>query len=431
MLWYIEREVRLGNNKTCTSKKQQWHIPPKKQLKIHAPDLLSNIEIKKPRVEKIIQQQDKKSNASRGNYDARQVEHRITEPLQPSEIDQLATLTNGNCGLVMLLRKPSNSVENLTQMVGEFIEVSSSVHVDIPKTIKEIASNNKNCSFSKFTELLQVSKEQQEFVQTLTSKQSDSSEWFLHREDRITASIFKDCVMKINENLEVINPTKCRTVISKVCRYYPNISSKATNWGINNESAARSIYSQSMKNMHKEFTIKESGFFIDTKYSFLGASPDGLVECLCHTPGLLEIKCPFTYRDMTTHDYSLQPNSCLQKVDNKISLKHDHSYFYQVQLQMYVVGRFWCDIFICTTKDSFCERINYDERFVEICIQKACVLYEKVILPEIFSRDLFSTLNSENVVKEVVKTLIDDICELEFNVSIDSDSDIDIDFIVH
>ena len=27
LMWYIENEVRLGNNRTCTSKKQQWSVP--------------------------------------------------------------------------------------------------------------------------------------------------------------------------------------------------------------------------------------------------------------------------------------------------------------------------------------------------------------------------------------------------------------------
>ena len=29
LLWYIEWEVRLGNNQTYTSKSQKWHIPSK------------------------------------------------------------------------------------------------------------------------------------------------------------------------------------------------------------------------------------------------------------------------------------------------------------------------------------------------------------------------------------------------------------------
>ena len=30
LLWYIEQEVRLGNNLTCTSQPQKWHQPSKK-----------------------------------------------------------------------------------------------------------------------------------------------------------------------------------------------------------------------------------------------------------------------------------------------------------------------------------------------------------------------------------------------------------------
>ena len=32
LLWYVEKEVRLVNNLTCTSKKQKWSVAPKRQL---------------------------------------------------------------------------------------------------------------------------------------------------------------------------------------------------------------------------------------------------------------------------------------------------------------------------------------------------------------------------------------------------------------
>ncbi|XP_057308114.1 uncharacterized protein LOC130646000 [Hydractinia symbiolongicarpus] len=53
LLWYIEREVREGRNLTCTSKPQMWHAPTKRQTKLHQPDMINNIEIKKPKMENI------------------------------------------------------------------------------------------------------------------------------------------------------------------------------------------------------------------------------------------------------------------------------------------------------------------------------------------------------------------------------------------
>ena len=38
---------------------------------------------------------------------------------------------------------------------------------------------------------------------------------------------------------------------------------------------------------------------MSTEYPFLGASPNALVECSCCGEGVLEIKCPFKYKEST------------------------------------------------------------------------------------------------------------------------------------
>ena len=41
------------------------------------------------------------------------------------------------------------------------------------------------------------------------------------------------------------------------------------------------------------------------KFPFLGASPDGIVSCQCHKPGFLEIKCPWTFRGLSIHEFKV------------------------------------------------------------------------------------------------------------------------------
>ena len=41
LLYYIEREVRLGNNQTYTSESQKWHILSKKQHRLYEPAILN------------------------------------------------------------------------------------------------------------------------------------------------------------------------------------------------------------------------------------------------------------------------------------------------------------------------------------------------------------------------------------------------------
>ena len=61
LLWFIEREIRLGNNQTCTSKPQKWHIPSKKQQRLHGPAILNETEMKKPKYEKILEEKNNKT----------------------------------------------------------------------------------------------------------------------------------------------------------------------------------------------------------------------------------------------------------------------------------------------------------------------------------------------------------------------------------
>ena len=61
-------------------------------------------------------------------------------------------------------------------------------------------------------------------------------------------------------------------------------------------------------------TLKSSDFVISSDYPFLGASPDGLVSCDCCGEGLVEIKCPFRYRNMT-------PDCAIALIDQDYFLK--------------------------------------------------------------------------------------------------------------
>ena len=49
-----------------------------------------------------------------------------------------------------------------------------------------------------------------------------------------------------------------------------------------------------MKQHHQSFTVKESGLILDPMYPFVGASPDGVVTCICCGTRVLEIKYPYS-----------------------------------------------------------------------------------------------------------------------------------------
>lgn len=53
-----------------------------------------------------------------------------------------------------------------------------------------------------------------------------------------------------------------------------------------------------MKMEHTAFSLKTSGLLLVPSNPFVGASPDGIVECNCCGTGVLEIKCPYSCKDV-------------------------------------------------------------------------------------------------------------------------------------
>ena len=142
-----------------------------------------------------------------------------------------------------------------------------------------------------------------------------------------------------------------------------------------------------MKNKRKGLQGNKRRFFISVDYPFIGANPDGLIQYKCHYEGLLEIKCPFTYRGLTIKDYAAKTDGCLEIVDDSILVKKNSFifFFFQIQYQMGVTGRKWCDFFVCPTQDSFFETINFDEQFWSLSVTKACSFYHNIILKKLFT----------------------------------------------
>ena len=46
---------------------------------------------------------------------------------------------------------------------------------------------------------------------------------------------------------------------------------------------------------HENFMVIQCGLILDPEFPFMGATPDGLVNCKCCDTGVLEIKCHYNY----------------------------------------------------------------------------------------------------------------------------------------
>ena len=115
--------------------------------------------------------------------------------------------------------------------------------------------------------------------------------------------------------------------------------------------------------MNYDVTVYYSGLIVSPAFPYLGASPDGKVmdRNASDKFGLLEIKCPFKYRNEIPSAVLGNADFCLERIAGRPRLKRKHDCYCQVQGQMANSGLSWCDFVVYTNKGIFVERIVFDK----------------------------------------------------------------------
>ena len=125
----------------------------------------------------------------------------------------------------------------------------------------------------------------------------------------------------------------------------PNV--KAIKYGGEHEGLARTCCYETLQNCrHTNFEIELAGLHTDASFTDLGASPDALVNCDCHSVGVLEIKYPEKYMNGLSkweEDRNPPPPLLLTKT---YKIKRNHPCFYQIQVQMLLAKRSYCDFIV-------------------------------------------------------------------------------------
>jgi len=113
--------------------------------------------------------------------------------------------------------------------------------------------------------------------------------------------------------------------------------------------------------------VTAAGLFIDSERPFVGASPDGIVNCTCCGKGVLEVKCPLRVKDGLPEED--KENFCMTQKDGKWILRRDHAYYYQVQTQLNVCNVVYSDFIVWTEMGIAVERISKDFAFYEAVVE--------------------------------------------------------------
>ena len=102
--------------------------------------------------------------------------------------------------------------------------------------------------------------------------------------------------------------------------------------------------------------------------------------------GLIEIKCPFKYRDSMICKACDNRHFHLEKYGNDIKLRRTHDYFYQVTGQLAITDAVFCDFVTWTCSDIHIERIYLDTTLWSSMLQELTAFYFNSLGPEIIDR---------------------------------------------
>ena len=173
-------------------------------------------------------------------------------------------------------------------------------------------------------------------MKIIENMEQGSSEWLELRLGKVTASKFKD-VMTSGRGGKSSATSRSYMVklVAEILRGEPMpfFENDAMRWGTETEPQARAMYE-----LNNDVEVKEVAFI--ELNEFVGVSPDGLVG----EYGLLEIKCPTT-------------ETQIKRFIDQEGLPKD--YEAQVQGQLWVTGREWCDFV------SFDPRIDVGASYIQ------------------------------------------------------------------
>ena len=207
------------------------------------------------------------------------------------------------------------------------------------------------------------SPEQITLLEENTRGQSENEIWKTQRMGRITASSMHRVMTKVKslESDSTSAAVSTESLVNSITGCNNCLQVPALLYGQQMEPEAREAYKNEQKSKHKNLNVSTCGLFVLRKHPFIGASPDALISCNCCGDGLLEIKCPFSIADKSPCDANLP----YLKKDSMGSLKlqQNNSYYSQIQAQLGVCGKKWCDFFVYTRHGFYLERVTFNENW--------------------------------------------------------------------
>lgn len=337
-------EVKV--EKACTGKLQKWHRPSKKWFgtPIKAKDM------------KVCKKGQLKKTC-------------LAKQFPKTEADQAMEIEEYNCSFRNVL---INAGLNLDMSMKQLLEPANPYAVDW-----DHCYTDKNYRVERLLDTLHlqnISLDNIQMFEEKTRNQSNSRLWHQLRKVRITGSMMHSICQDIDTDRgnklakSILYPKKLNNNIKPIRhgRTYEKIAIKKLD----------ELSSNHLK-------VQECGIFISKEYPFIAASPDGLLAELT----VVEVKCPYTSRNQEINEVTVP--YLFKIAENKYGLKKEHPYYYQIQTELLVTGRKFCDFIVYTFKDFQRITVDRDKDLIEKIEESSKDFFAKFLKPAIINKYIY------------------------------------------
>ena len=260
----------------------------------------------------------------------------------------------------------------------------SSVIISVPSLYEQLESAYDffpEASIEEMLEFTCFTDKDIKLIEKVTIGQSSNKLWHKYRIGMLTASKFYE--------ITHLRPT---TDPSRLIRslIIPNDFASKTNlppslqWGIDHESVACKLFLKQHRALHKRLKFNERGLIIDSENFFLGATPDGSIDCEECGKFLIEIKCPYTMRYQNSEAAALA-NKCFTDDQGKWHLDPQSKYYSQIQGQLAISKQYSCKLIIYTALNITTIDVPFDYGFWETMKSSLVTFYLDHLGPAIIN----------------------------------------------
>lgn len=188
------------------------------------------------------------------------------------------------------------------------------------------------------------------------------SAWHQQRLGKLTSSRFGDMMVQGRAKDDLYGAAAMKYIYEKIAEQITRqphvVTSQATDWGTQMEQHAIELYEKETGNK-----VHQCGFLEFGEHA--GGTPDGLVG----DDGVIEVKCPF---NPANH------------VEAFIEEKVPKQYIFQIQGNLMVTGRKWCDFISYDPRVTeehlqlFIHRVKRDEEIIQAIQDRIIQVAEKI-----------------------------------------------------